>query len=181
MRSDYRMNFEHCVRQFLGDKAYHIADFANSDVDARKWLRKCIAVMRKRVDVLDTTTRHKEMLIRELNEIDERLKMANAFESREMTISLFWLVSRLFGFDIISGKIVNQPFYFQNFQTYVREKIQWDKNKTFRQTVEEEKNNTISIRKKLYKQLKADGLSDNQIAQVLNITEYQLKKIKNDI
>jgi cobalamin biosynthesis Mg chelatase CobN len=175
------MDFEHCIRQFLGDEAYHIADSANNDIEARKWLRKCVKVMRKRVDVLDTTTRHKKMLMREINEINERLKQANALENKEMVISLFWLVSRLFGFDVISGRVINEPFYFQNYQNYIREKIAWDKNKNFWQTIEEEKKNTISVRKALYKQLKSDGLSDNQIAQIFNTTEYQLKKLKNDI
>jgi len=182
MKTDFRMDFEYCIRQFLGDKAYHIADFANDDVSARRWLRKCVAKMKKRVDGLDTTTRHKEMLMTELNDLDERLKQKDALENKATVINLFWLISRLFGYDAVSGKVYNEPFYHQTFGQYFMEAVSWKRyGQNWGDIHKEENNNIITWRKRVYLMLKKKGLNDNQIARILNITEYQLKKMKYDL
>lgn len=182
MKNDYRMDFEYCIRQFLGDKAYHIADFANDDTSARSWYRKCIKEMKKRVDLLDTTTRHKEMLLRELDDLDERLKQRNALGSKELVVDLFWLISRLFGYDAVSGKIYNQPFYHQTYGQYFMELTSWKKaGKRWRDIHVEETKNIITWRKAIFRMLKEKGLDENTIARILNTTEYQIKKMKYDL
>ena len=44
-----------------------------------------------------------------------------------------------------------------------------------------DKKDLISLRKNIYSFLKKDGLSDFRISQVLNISEYEVKKLKNNI
>jgi hypothetical protein len=176
------MDFECCIRQFLGHKAYHIADLANNDVSARSWYRKCVKEMKKRVDLLDTTTRHKEMLFRELDDLEERLKQKNALTSKEIVVDLFWLISRLFGYDALSGKIYNQPFYYQTYCQYLRDKESWSKDtKSLIEIQSEETKNVITWRKNIIRLLKDKGLNENIIARILNTTEYHIKKMKKDL
>ena len=40
---------------------------------------------------------------------------------------------------------------------------------------------SVSVRKKLVAQLKEEGLNDFQISLVLNTSEYQVKKLKNEL
>jgi len=181
MRSDYRMDFEHCIRQFLGDEAYHIADFANDEIYIRKWLKKCISKSKKQIDKLDTTTRHKEMLMSEIENINSRLKNKNSIGTKELIIDLFWLISRLLGFDGVSGRIYNEPFYYQTYGQYLLEKRSWSNGKDWFDLDRENKTNAIFLRKKVYNTLKDEKISDNQIALVLNTTGYQIKKLKNNL
>ncbi|MBI2032335.1 MAG: hypothetical protein HYT09_01690 [Candidatus Levybacteria bacterium] len=180
-REDLAMNFEHAVRQFLGDKAYHIADSAFDDTSFRQWLRKCIPIMRRKVNQLDTTTRHKEMLMSNIEELNDRLKAKGGSSEKGIIITLFWIISRLFGFDGVSGKIFNEPFYTQTYWQYLEEKSSWNSKKTILEIDREERQNIISIRKRLIKSMKNDGLSDIKIAEVFNMGEKQIKKLKNDI
>lgn len=178
MRGDSSLDFEYCVRQFLGDKASHIADFSSSEADFRKWLRRCLNVIIKNIDKIDTTTRHKEMLMSEVEGLDELLKIKGGGHNNKVIISLFWLVSRLLGFDYLSGEIINQPIYYQNFDKYFKEKI--ENGETWKE-IRNEKENLLTVRRKVYENLKKDGYSDNQIAQIMNTNEYQIKKIKHNI
>lgn len=175
------MNFEHAVRQFLGDKAYHIAGAAHDDTSFRQCLRRCIPVMRKKVDQLDTTTRHKEMLMSNIEELNDRLKAKGGSNDKEIIVTLFWIVSRLFGFDGVSGKIYNEPFYYQTYWHYLEEKTSWNSKKTIVEIDREERQNIISIRKKLIRIMKKNGLPDIKIAEVLNMGEKQIKKLKHNL
>ncbi len=182
MKNDYRMDFECCIRQFLGDEAYHIADFANDDTSARLWYRKCIKKMKKRVDSLDTTTRHKEMLLMELNDLEERLKQKKVLGSKELVVDLFQLISRLFGYDVVSGKIYNEPFYHQTYGQYFMEETSWKKaGKNWHEIHTEETKNVITWKKSICRVLKEKGLNENTIARILNITEYQVKKMRHNL
>jgi hypothetical protein len=182
MKKDYSLDFEHCVRQFLGDKAYHIADSVGNDSSVRSWYRKCINKMEKRVDLLDSTARHKEMLMKELNDLDERLKLKKSLGSKELVIDLFWLISRLFGYDAISGKVYNQAFYHQTYGQYFMELASWKRaGKSWGEINVEEIKNVITWRKAIVRLLKEKGLDENIIAQILNTTEYQIKKMKHNL
>jgi RPA family protein len=56
------MDFELTMRLFLGDKAYHIAGQENHDKYRREWLLKAAKKILRRVDAIETTTRHKQVL-----------------------------------------------------------------------------------------------------------------------
>jgi len=170
------MDFESTIKQFLGDKAGHIEDSFNDPVEFKKWLRKCIAVVRKRIDLLDTTTRHKKMLFNDIEKLDERIK--NKEDSRYIILALFSLISRLIGFDYQKGACINTPFYCQTKGQYYTQEI-FEGGDVMQDYYDLK--NLVIIRKSIYKILKDKNFSDFKIAQVLNTTEYQIKKLKNNL
>ena len=176
---DFPLYFEHAIRMFLGDKAYHIAGAAHQPSAFRRWLRQCVPVMRKRVDELDTTTRHKEMLLREIGNLDNLLRIKKGGTDEEVILNSFRLIARLFGFDGLSGKIHNEPLYHQTHAQHFLELHTWnDPMRPWFDIVEEQRTNTTLIQGRVYEFLKQEGLSDFQIAQVLNTTEKAVKKLK---
>ncbi len=63
MSEDLDMFFETTIRSFLGDKAYHIAGTAYSEKDRKQWYQKVLKKIIKRIHEIDTSTKHKELLI----------------------------------------------------------------------------------------------------------------------
>ena len=182
MRNNFGLDFEYCVRQFLGDRASHIADVANNDVEFRKYLRECIKEIRKRIDKVDTTVRHKERLMSEVNNINDQLKTKGIIKDKEIIIKLFWFISRLLGYDFVSGSSFNEPIYHQTFKQYEKEKMnQVKKGDDYWKERTKRDKNIISERLNVCKILKDKGLNDSEISQVLHITEYEFKKIKHNI
>ena len=176
------MHFEYTVRMFLGDKAFHIADYVHEDVEFRSWLRKCISILQKTVIELDTTTRQKEMLLQELAELKNALKVKGAKNLKEIILDLFQFSGRLLGFDGISGTRLNIPMYYQTPEQNLYEKISHGKTQEEKMQIEVlEKENTITCQKKVYTYLKEYGLNDNQIARVMNTSEHSIKKLKNNL
>lgn len=181
MKKDLEIDFEYAVRQFLGKKAYGIAGMMQNESSFRRELRKCVSVMRKQIDRLDTTIRHRERLMHEVEELDDLLKAKKSDNQKEIIVQLFWLVSRLLGFDAVSGLVYNQPFYHQHLPQFIDEQVSWGKKKHFGDTFKEHKENIITLRKETYRILKNKRLSDQVIAGVLGTSEYQIKKLKHDI
>ena len=71
---DYSMGFEITMKQFFGAKADHIADHCRDDKEVKKWLSKVTKEMMKEVDKIDTTTRHKEMLMSDLEKLEKQIR-----------------------------------------------------------------------------------------------------------
>jgi hypothetical protein len=182
MRADLGIHFEYCVRQFLGDKAYHIAGYFNDDVLFKKYLKKCIKVAKGRILKIDTTTRHKEMLLNNLSDLEDHLrakKISN--ESKEIIVDSFWLISRLLGYDGVSGYTFNEPFYYQSSSQYEKEIMSWPNTEDYWKDKQKRTDNIISERKLIYQLLKEKDYGDQEIAQILNTTEYEIKKMKHNI
>lgn len=171
------MDFELTVRLFLGEKAYHIAGQETYGNNRQRWLSKVAKKILKRLDVLDTTSRHKEMLMNDVEGLIKVLK-GRTLSAWPIVYRLFRLCGRLLGFDFVRGSIVHTPVYYQNIEQYYTSEILigGDVMQDYY-----DKNNAISIRKRLSEQLKNEGLTDFKIALVLNTTEYQIKKMRKGL
>lgn len=108
---DGGMDFETTVRLFLGDRAYQIAGGENDDKYTREWLLKVAKKMLRSIDVLESTTRHKQMLMTEAEKLIQSLKGKNR-SPWTLVYCLFRLCGRLLGFDF-QGSIVHTPIYYQ--------------------------------------------------------------------
>jgi hypothetical protein len=184
---EYNLDLENCVRQFLGDKAYGTAGRFGNSKQIKKYLLKCLDVCSQEVLTLDTTARHKEMLLNNINKVKESIQIVEFVneEDIKLVLNLFWLISRLFGFDWVSGQIRNKAFYYQDYGAYfhdlVKEKAFKDEKFSQYDFRENIKKNIITKQREIYNQLKKGKFSDQEIAQVFNTTEYHIKKLKNDI
>lgn len=170
------MDFELMLRQFFGDKARFTQDNRENMVKMEKWIKKILEKISSQIDNIDTTTRHKERMMDNI----ERLKAdfnSSGIDPWTIIVHLFFLISRLLGYDYCKANI-NTPVYFQDDGQYYTQKI-FEGGDVMQNYYD--KKNLIIIRKNLYKELKNQGHSDFKIAQVLNISEYQIKKLKHNL
>ena len=171
------MDFELTMRLFLGDKAYHIAGQESHDKYRREWLLKAAKKILLRVDAIETTTRHKQMLMTEAEKLIQSLK-GQIRSPWSVVYRLFRLCGRLLGFDFVRGAIVHTPIYYQTSEQYYTSKI-LEGGDALQDYYD--KKDAVSTRERLAKQLKEEGLTDFKIALVLNTTEYQIKKMRKGL
>ncbi len=174
MVEDLGIRFEYVVRRFIGGKAYGIAGYGKSNAIFRRALRDITPSLRRKIDLLDATARHKERLLNDVEEIHDLLKVRGGGTDKDIIVSLFSLVSYLFGFADIDGRVYNLPFYHQTHGQYIATECDNDWRG--------HRQNVYTIRQEVYSFLKKDRkLSDQVIAGVLNTTEHQIKRLKHKI
>ena len=173
---DQGMDLELALRLFLGKKAYHSASAESYVTSKLKWLQKVAKRIILRIDELDTTTRHKQMLASEAERFLEKVNSSKV-SAWEVVYVLLRLCGRLLGFDYLSGSIVHTPVYYQSHSQYYTSHIL--QGGDVMQDYYDQKD-MVSARKRIVKQLKEEGLSDFKIALILNTSEYQIKKLRKE-
>lgn len=172
---DTAMQFELTMRLLFGEKAYHIAGSAGHPAHRREWLQRAVRRLLRLVNTLDTTPRHKQMLMVELEEISGLLKGANK-PSWALVYHLLSLCMRLVGFDYTRGVKCHTPIYWRSHEQYYTAHIlsggdvMQDYN---------DKTDAISVRRSIVKDLKGKGLDDFKISLVLNTIEYEVNQLRS--
>lgn len=166
------MDFEIMMCLLFGEKAHHIADQHGSTQGRRAWLTKAIRLLTREVDTLDTTVRHKQMLMGELEAIATLVK-SESEPSWDLIYRLLRLSSRLLGFDYRGAKC-HTLTYWQSPAQHLNPVV--FEGGDIMQDYYDSKN-AIAIRRSVVQNLKTQGLDNYKIALVLNITEYQVKKL----
>ncbi len=174
---------EACMRQFLGEKASYIASTLKDPKELEVYLIKCLDKCEALTLGLDTTIRHKEMIIHEMNSIRDRVRdICNSSELTQLTIQFLWWVSRMYGLDYVSGLVKNTPMYYQDFRAHlesIREnQPEGEPLMRLYDLAESQRLNVITKRKQLYQQLKSEGYSDQDIAKIFDTSVYAIQKIK---
>lgn len=173
---DVAMDFEHTMRLLFGEKAYHIADLHGSSTGRREWLSKTVRHLVRDVDALDTTNRHKEMLMSELEAISDILAHSDD-ASWNLIYRLFRLALRLLGYDYSRGARCHTPTYWQSAGQHLNSVV-FEGGDIMQDYYD--KKSAITVRRSVVLGLKAKGLDDYKIALVLNTTEYQVKKLRRE-
>jgi hypothetical protein len=169
---DQGMDFELSLRLFLGNRAYHSASFESYIKSKLEWLQKVAKKIIKRIDELDTTTRHKQMLAAEAERFFEKV-CSSKVSPWEVVYVLIRLCGRLLGFDFPRGSIVHTPIYYQSSVQYYTSQI-FQGGDTMQDYYDQK--DMVAVRKRIIKQLKKEGFSDFKIGLVLNTSEYHIKK-----
>lgn len=168
----YSLHFEYAMILLFGDKADHIAWMAAHEGYTKEWLRRAVKRFSKDINSLDTTERHKEMLVMQLENIDGLLKKGGNIW--EVVFSFFNLTARLLGYDYHRTKKLITPVYFQtlyqNFWAGLYKGEDWRK-------YEGRKASFIAKRLEVIKQLKKENYTDFDISMIFNTTEYYIKKV----
>ncbi len=171
---DTGMQFETTVRLFLGQKAYHIANAEDDKRLRRKWLTKVAKVISVRVNDLETTTRHKRMLMSQVDAITSVLNNSSE-ASWKLVYHLFALCGGLLGFHSDRGRLSYTVVYHQTLDQHYMSDISSRGNVMQGQYDRED---AISIRKEIVETLTKKGLDDFKLALVLNTSEYEVKKLR---
>ena len=168
------MEFELTFRLLFGDRAKYIEGQSLNPKSRANWLRKSIDRIEHEVVALETTERHKQMLLGEVEAAREGVT-SNADSSWPMVYSLLRLVSRLLGYDFARGAKCHTATYWQSVGQNLNSVV--FQGGDIMQDYYDKKN-AIAIRRQVVAHLKAQGLSDYRIALVLNTSEYEVKKLK---
>jgi hypothetical protein len=179
-RERYSMDFEFAMRRFIGDKGYGLAGIYHNDKNVKKGLRRLIPTIKKRIDEMDTSNRHKEMLFANLLKVEENLKSDSAEDYKGLSIALFKLCSLLFGYTSLGGKPTYNVVCWQNRNSYLWEHEDHRNGKNIHDVFQDNQKNVITLRKEVFDYLKSKNIDDNTVAQVLNTSEYQIKGLKKD-
>jgi hypothetical protein len=170
---DYSMHFEHTMMQFFGDKAYQIAGQASNLRSVREWLEKAVRKMMKDVIKIETTVRHRKMLSWELESLQKNLRQLD--NPLPLICTLFSLSSRLLGYDYCKGGSYHTPVYHQTPGQYYTVKI-WEGGDVMQNYYD--KKDIVSVKQEIIKDLKNKGYDDFKMALALNVSEYEIKKLR---
>lgn len=178
MNENFEMFFEITIRLFLGDKAFHIAGLAHSTTDRKHWYRKVLKSIIRGIQLIDTNTRHKKQLA-STSEAALRMLNERTFNEAAFTLHLLRLIAALFGLTGVTPCRVATLAYFQTPNQHHTEHIAEGRQGYGECCIDEK--NSVSIRKRIVSQLKSEGLSDYQVSLVLNMSEYQVKKLRKEL
>jgi DNA-binding CsgD family transcriptional regulator len=171
MDPEYEMLFETTMRSFLGEKAYQIAGQVYNEKYRKEWYRKALRKIIKRVQEIDTSTKHKES-IAYCSERALKVLSQKHFNETKLSLYLLCLIGSLLGF-LGMGRT---PVYLKTFYTEAM-----SQGTDVIQLMQNYNKNSISIRKRIINQLRKEGLNDFQISLVLNTSEYQVKKLRREL
>ena len=168
------MEFEGTLRLLFGRKANHAASASENPKRRSEWLRSAMRTMEGEVIALDTTERHKQMMLAEVAASRDAIA-SDPHPSWTLVYRLLRLSIRLLGYDFARGAKCHTATYWQsipqnlNTVVFTGGDIMQDYY---------DKKNAIVVRREVVGHLKGQGLSDYRIALVLNTTEYQVKKLR---
>lgn len=172
-------DFEKAVRLILGDKAYHITDSSLNMSSIKKLLREALNKIRERIDEIITMDEHlRAMLFSDLDRLEGDVTSIDKTSKAFLIAHFLSIIGRLLGYDWMDGRTYRTPIYFrtksEEFADYRNAKIS-----SYREMREEE-NDIVLERHKIVKDLKGKGRTTNQIARILDITEYAVNQILKD-
>lgn len=177
----HSVEFEDGMRQILGDKAYHTADLAEDLKQSKQLLQKATNKLSARIDeIITMDTRLRGLLLTRLEVLQAYIKRLNKTPSIMDIVGLLYnIIGMLLGYDWMDGKAYKTPIYYrtksQEFADY-RKVISksWD-------SIHQEENALVVERRRLCLELHQEkGMHINQVARVLNISEYEVQQYITD-
>lgn len=170
------MEFEATFRLLFGDRAKYIESSSQNPKARAGWIRKSIDQFEREVLAIDTTERHKRMLLGEVEAAREAVR-AQPAPTWSLVYSLLRLTSRLLGYDFVRRAKCHTATYWQSVPQNLNTTVF-----TGGDVMQDyyDKKNAIAVRKEVIAHLKHQGLSDYRIALVLNTTEYEVKQLKGN-
>ena len=171
MNEGIEMLFEETVRSFLGNKAFHITGQAHSDKRRKEWYRKVIKKIIRKIQQVESSTTHKERLAH----WSERslLALKHPYNENEFTLCLLRLLNVLLGFyGGVQPRSIATLTYFQTRSQHFTEAIVEGRDE-----IQDDYESTLSTRRKMIGQLKDEEKTYFEISLVLNISEYEVKKL----
>ncbi|MQA30044.1 MAG: hypothetical protein GEU82_09430 [Luteitalea sp.] len=160
------------MRLLFGDEARHIADRHPDDQARRRWLNRALRQLTRHVDALDTTARHKQLLMGEIEAISDLIKQQTDDPSSVFLYRALRLVIRLLGYD--NGRKSLTADYWQD------KDQEWDSVEFEGGDLEDyfDKDNVIAIQRSVVQNLNEKGYDDYKISVVLDKSESQIKELR---
>lgn len=155
------------LRLLFGQRAKRAANFGDHPTKRAEWIGRALREFGRDVLALDTTIRHKQMLLGELEAAADAVS-SKEHPSWELVYRLLRLVMRLLGYDFHAGAKCHSLAYWQTVPQNLNTTVFTGGD--VMQDYYDQKN-ALAIRAQVVDGLKAQGLSDYRIALVLNVTD----------
>jgi hypothetical protein len=168
------MEFELTIRLLFGDRAKYIEGQQLNPKSRASWLRKSFDRIESEFAALDTTERHKQMLMGDLQAARDSVTAKQDF-AWPLVYSLLRIICRLLGYDFVRGAKCHTATYWQSVPQNLNSVV-FQGGDSMQNYYDKE--NAIAIRREVVAHLKAQGLSSYRIALVLNTSEYEVKKLR---
>jgi hypothetical protein len=169
---DLGARFEATMRLYFGKTAYGVAGLAESPKEIGRWTQRCARHILKSASALDTSERHRDLLMRAAAAVEDAVGTSSA-ASWPLVLELLDLVALLLGV-APGGQDTWSPCYWQTPTQYYGEvcdrggdNLQQYKNRT----------SILAYKRRLIQQLLDEGLPPFTAGLVLNISEYQVRKL----
>lgn len=172
---DDAMQFERTLMLFFGQQAYQTAGQAATPTSRRHWLRRVLKNLMKDVDKIETTGRHKQLLMSNVEAAHSVIESKNE-PTWKFVYHLMTLIGRLVGFDYQSGGKSHTLSYWQTDGQYYSSFRQAGGEDGLRAYYDEF--DTVSLRQGVVHSLKSQGHSDFKIALVLHTTEHEVQQLR---
>ena len=169
------MEFEMTFRLLFGDRAKYIEGQQLNTKSRSRWLRKALDKIEQELNSLDTTERHKQMLLGEIEATRDAVA-SKSDSAWPVVYSLIRLVCRLLGYDFVRPAKCHTATYWQSVGQHLNTVV-FQGGDVMQDYYD--KKNAMAVRRQVVAHLKAQRLSDYRIALVLNTTEYEVKKLKS--
>jgi hypothetical protein len=170
------MEFELAMRLLFGQKGYHIAGSELNPASRREWLEKTVRKLLRVVNDLDTTLRHKQVIMSELDTVFKLLK-GGKDASWALVYRLLRVIMRLLGYDFLRGSRCHTLIYHQTPEQH-RTSIVLDGGNPMQDYYDQK--SAVAVRQQIVKRLKREGLDDFKISLVLNTNEYEVKRLRSN-
>lgn len=168
------MRFERTLMLFVGDQGYQTASQSGTPKLRREWLKRILRLVLKAMDKLETTPRHKQVL---MACTERAIEDIGKYDQPTWTLvyDLLAIIGRLMGFDLGQGGRMHTIAYWQTEGQYYTSNMLLGGNPVQHFN---DKLDAVSIRQRVIQQLKAEGFSDFKIALVMNTTEHQVQQLR---
>lgn len=172
--ADHGMRFERTLMLFFGEKGYQTAGQSATPKSRREWLRRILKLLMKTVDKIETTVRHKKLLMANVERAQGAIKTIEA-PTWELVDDLLCVIGRLLGFDLQHGSRLHTLSYWQTYSQYHNSVTQsgGDGMQSYYDEFD-----AVSLRQAVVQSLRKDGLNDFKIALVLNTTENEVQQLR---
>ena len=171
--TDNAMHFEKTLMLFFGDEAYQTAGQAYTPKSRRDWLRRVLRLVMKTIDKIETTPRHKQVLM----QVTERA-LIETEKLEQPTWALVYciveLVGRVLGFDLQRGSRLHTLSYWQTHAQHFNSQIQAGGSGS---QIWDDETDAVSERQRVVQLLKKQGLSNFKVALILNTSEYEVQNL----
>jgi len=166
---------------FLGNEACQCAGEEPNKKARNERLHDVAKVIFKRIESIDTTTKHKKQLLSIAESFLDDTKNKD-ISTDVLLYDMLRLCGLLLGFKY-SGRttaIIHSLFFWQNSDQYMTERIMEGED-DFKEKESDDDAYIISKKYNFIKQLNKEGFTPFKIAMIFNTSENQIKKIIKNI
>jgi hypothetical protein len=154
----------------------HIAGSCLDEEFRKEWVERLLKQLIRDAQDLDTTQEHRERLSY-LIEAIQKERWTGDDASWHLVFDLLNLIVELMGYQGMRGERPYVPMYWQSLQAH----LDFGNTRGKADELHEEFIAAAKRRREVVKHLKAQGLTDFDVAMVLKTSEYEVKKLKRNI